>query len=295
MKKFLRAGVLLLSIFVLASGTALAAPPKIAVIVNDAAVNTDVAPYIKDGTTIVPLNVVQQIPGISVKWDNASKTITIARNGETVTLVAGQKTSTIGSKKVTLAVASSLEKGRVMVPLRFIAESANAHIIWNSNTRTIYVAKASDALTTQLASTNLAEARSAAVQYPRVSLLQNLNVSNDSQNQDYYFPEGKSNQFFISGGNGISYFEIVGNHSEELWTAKFDTSTKSSTGLFFLPYKMTNQDGKVPTLNSRVAFYHLMLPIMEASYGFIETDGQTTSLGQKDMKLNQFFEIPEEQ
>ncbi|MGN7764010.1 copper amine oxidase N-terminal domain-containing protein [Paenibacillus sp. 22594] len=295
MTKFLRTGVLLLSIFFLASGAAMAAPTKIAVIVNDATVNTDVAPYIKGGTTIVPLNVVQQIPGISVKWDNASKTITITRKGETVTLVAGQKFATIGSKKVALSVSSSLENGRVMVPLRFIAESANAHIIWNANTRTIYVAKASDALTTQLTSKNLAEARSAAVQYPKVSLLKNFSVTNDSQNQDYYFPQGKSNQFFILGGNGISYYEIVGNHSEQLWTAQFDPSAKSSNELFFLPYKITNQDGSVPTLNSRVAFYHLMLPIMEATYGFIETNGQTTSLGQKEIKLNRFFEIPEEQ
>lgn len=273
----------------------MAAPTKIAVIVNNAAVNTDVAPYIKGGTTIVPLNVVQQIPGISVKWDNASKTITITRKGDTVTLVAGQNFATVGSKKVALSVSSSLENGRVMVPLRFIAESANAHIIWNANTRTIYVAKASDALTTQLASKNLAEARSAAVQYPQVSLLKNFSVTNDTQNQDYYFPEGKSNPFFILGGNGISYYEIVGNHSEQLWTAKFDPSAKSSNELFFLPYKITNQDGSVPALNSRVAFYHLMLPIMEATYGFIETNGHTTSLGQKEIQLNRFFEIPEEQ
>jgi hypothetical protein len=296
MKKFLRTGILLVTIFVLTSGVAMAASSKISVIVNDVVVNTDVAPYIMEGTTIVPLNVVLQIPGISVKWDNTFKTITIIqKNGEKVTLVAGQKTATIGSKKVTLAVASSIEKGRVMVPLRFIAESSDAYVIWNSNTRSVYVAKASDTLKTKLASKSLADARSAAVQYPRVSLLQNLKITNDSQNQNYYFLEGKSSQFYISGGNGISYYEIVGNHSEELWSAKFDTSTQSSSDLFFLPYKITKQDGKMPTVNSRVAFYHLMLPIMEASYGFIETNGQTTSLGQRDMKLTQFFEIPDEQ
>jgi len=296
MKNFIKVTVLSFSIFVLAAGTAMAASPKIEIIVNNTYVDTDVAPYIKGGTTMVPLNVVQQIPGITVKWDNTSKTVTIVQNGEFVKLKAGEKTATVGSKKVALVVASSLEKGHVMVPLRFIAEAAQAHIIWNSDTRTIYVAKASDALTTQLASTNLAEARSAAFEYPRVSLLQNLNFTSDeSQNQDYYFPEGKSNQFYILGGNGISYYEIVGNHSEQLWTAKLDKSTKSSNGLFFLPYKLTKQDGEVPSLNSRVAFYHRMPHIMEASYGFIETDGQTTLLGQKGMELDRFFEIPEEQ
>ena len=51
MSKFLRAGLLLLLVFVLASGTAMAASDKIDVIVNDVTVTTDVAPYIKQGTT----------------------------------------------------------------------------------------------------------------------------------------------------------------------------------------------------------------------------------------------------
>ncbi|AIQ71638.1 copper amine oxidase N-terminal domain-containing protein [Paenibacillus graminis] len=291
MSKFLRAGLLLLLVFVLASGTAMAAPDKIDVIVNDVTVPTDVAPYIKQGTTIVPLNVVQKIPGISVTWENTTKTITIVRDGETITLVAGQKTATVGSEQVALTVASSLEKGHVMVPLRFIAASAGAEVVWNAKTRSVYVAKASDALTAQRASANLAEARTAAVQFPRVSLLKNFNITNDTQNQDYYFPEGKSDSFFIQGGNGIDYYKVSGNHSELVWRAKFDYRTKASNSLFFLPYKIVEQDGKAPSITGRLAFYHLMLPVMEATYGFIGTDGQMTTVGQNAMALDKFFEI----
>ncbi|WP_025692646.1 copper amine oxidase N-terminal domain-containing protein [Paenibacillus zanthoxyli] len=295
MRKFVKSFLgLSLSTIIMFSGTTLAASSRIEIVVNDSPVTTDIAPYLKQGTTIVPLNVVQQIPGINVKWDNASKTVTITRNGETITLVAGEKTATIGSQKVSLAVSSTLEKGRVMVPLRFIAESADAHVIWNAKIRTVYVAKASEELTAKLASTNLAEARSAAVQFPRTSQLKKMDVQNASQNQDYFFPEGLSTSFFIAGGNGVSYYKVTGNHSEEVWSAKLDTASKSSSSLFFLPYKVVDQDGEKPSINKRVVFYHLMLPIMEATYGFVETNGEATTIGQKGMQLNQFFVIEQE-
>ncbi|MNI76376.1 hypothetical protein D3C73_1326020 [compost metagenome] len=118
-------------------------------------------------------------------------------------------------------------------------------------------------------------------------------VLDESQGQKYYFPEGKADQFFLAGGSSISYYEIVGNHSEEKWTATFN-SVPASSGLFFLPRKITNQDGELPKITKRVAFYNFMGPIGEATYGFVEPNGEVTTLGQQEMKLNQFFHIPKE-
>ncbi|MNI71073.1 hypothetical protein D3C73_1269300 [compost metagenome] len=111
--------------------------------------------------------------------------------------------------------------------------------------------------------------------------------------QYYYFPEGKADQFFLGGGSSISYYEVVGNHSEEKWTATFD-SVKASSGLFFLPLKITNQDGELPKITSRVVFFEFMGHVGEANYGFVEPNGEVKTLGTKGMNLNQFFDIPEE-
>lgn len=278
----------------LTTGTASAAASAIKISINDLYADTDVAPYITNGTTMVPLQVIQKIPGGSVQWNNSSKTVTLTRNGETITLVAGQKTAKIGNKEVKLEASSTLKQGRVMVPLRFIAESTGAYVLWNPKQRVVFVAKSSDALKEQLASSNLAEARTAALKFPRVSSLEAFKITNeDGGNQDYYFPEGKADHFFLSGGNGISYYEVVGNHSVQKWTAIFN-SVKASSGLFFLPLKFTNQDGELPIVTSRVAFFHFMGHVGQANYGFIEPNGEVTTLGTKRMDLNQFFEIQEE-
>lgn len=302
MKKILKRGFigcltvsLLIAGSALATGTVSAASTAIKISINGIYADTDVAPYITSGTTMVPLKVAQQIPGISVQWNNSSKTVTLTRDGETITLVAGQKTAKVGNKEVTLQAASTLKQGRVMVPLRFIAESTEAYVLWNPKQRVVFVAKSSEGLKEQLASSNLSEARTAALKFPIVSSLKALEFipSEVGGNQSYYFPEGKADQFFLTGGNSISYYEVVGNHSEEKWTATFNSDSGSS-GPFFLHRKITDQDGELPKITGRVVFYNFMGPIGEATYGFVESNGEVNTLGQQAMELNQFFDIPGE-
>lgn len=280
----------------LTTGTASAAASAIQISMNNSFVDTDVAPYITNGTTMVPLQVAQKIPGSSIQWNNASKTVTLTRDGQTVTLVAGQQTAKIGNQEVKLEAASAIRKGRVMVPLRFIAESTGAYVLWNPKQRIVFVAsKPSEELKQQLASSNLAEARTAALKLPRVSALKQFEVGGvEGGNFDYYFPEGRADQFFLSGGNAIHYYEVVGDHSEVKWTATFDWKVKAASGLFFLPYRITNQDGTLPKLTGRVVFYHYMGHIGESGYGFVDPDGKETILGMKGMESEVFFEIPGE-
>lgn len=137
-----------------------------------------------------------------------------------------------------LEAASTLKQGRVIVPLRFIAESTGAYVLWNPKQRMVFVAQSGEELKEQLASSSLAEARSAALKFPMVSSLKALKFipSEVGGNQNYYFPEGRADQFFLTGGNSISYYEVSGNHSEEKWTATFKSDSGSS-GLFFCPEK----------------------------------------------------------
>lgn len=302
MKKMLKrsfvgclAASLLIAGSAISAGTASAASTAIKISINGLYANTDVAPYITSGTTMVPLQLAQKIPGSSIQWNNASKTVTITRDGATTTLVAGQKTAKVGNKEVKLEAASTLKQGRVIVPLRFIAESTGAYVLWNPKQRMVFVAQSGEELKEQLASSSLAEARSAALKFPMVSSLKALKFipSEVGGNQNYYFPEGRADQFFLTGGNSISYYEVSGNHSEEKWTATFKSDSGSS-GLFFLPRKITDQDGVLPKITSRVFFFHFKGHVGQSDYGFVETNGEVTTLGTKEMNLNQFFDIPEE-
>jgi hypothetical protein len=296
MNRFAKVSLTSMLALTLLSGSALAAAP-IEVIVNGTAANTDHAAYLKDGTTMVPLNVVQKLPGVSISWNNSVKTVKITGNNEKTLLVVGQKTARQGTKTITLPVASTLEKGRVMVPLRFVAEVSGAFVGWNQSTHTVYVAKTSPEFLKRLGSSVLSEARSAALSLPAVSLLKDIQPTPstlEGQSFNYYFPEGVADRFFVNAGDIIVYFEIMNGRSQEVWRARLDLGVKSGDSLFFTPYKVIEEDGVRPVINKRVVFYHVMTHIGAAGYGFVETNGTRTTLGTKDISMNSVFEIPEE-
>ncbi|WP_019912612.1 copper amine oxidase N-terminal domain-containing protein [Paenibacillus sp. HW567] len=210
MKKHLETYILAILVFATVSGTAAASNSGIiSIYVNNEYVFTKAPSYIDHGTAIVPLNVLQKIPGISITWNNSNKTVTIVHDKKTIQLVAGQNSAIIDSKKVDLPVASLIKNGSVMVPLRFIAEAAEAYIAWNPYERDVYVVKPTQEMIEKTKSANLAEARQATLELPTIRLLKSITQGVGSDNKYYYFPEGKSDQIFMTIGNGVEYLEAV--------------------------------------------------------------------------------------
>ncbi|MFD1775593.1 copper amine oxidase N-terminal domain-containing protein [Paenibacillus rhizophilus] len=290
------AGVLVLAII---SGETASAAGEIEVIVNNQTAGSGTSAYLANGTTMVPLNAVQQIPGISVSWDNKTKTVTVKRGCKVIKLVAGQKTASAGSGKIALSIPATLHKGHVLVPLRFIAEVSGAYVTWNSLSRTVYVAKADDQLKDRMASGNLTEARRAALQLPRVSMIRNLESTPSSlegQNFTYYFPEGDYGRFMTESGDVVSYYEVVNERSQLIWTARLTNAAVTESVLFFKNTKALDESGSRPVLNSRFVYFRTMPHIGAASYGFIDPDGAVSELGVQDVTLNEeVIDIPEEQ
>lgn len=295
MKKYFKTSLLAILVLAALSGKAMASGSgSISIDVNNDRIDTDAASYIDHGTTIVPLNVLQKIPGISVAWNNSNKTVTVVQKNKTITLVAGQNSAAIGSNRVKLPVASLIKNGRVMVPLRFIAEAADAYIGWNPYTRNVHVVKPTPEMIEKTKSSNLAEARQATLELPTVRLLKPITQGVGSDSKYYYFPEGKADQIFMTIGNGVEYLEAINGHLEQKWVARFDAKG-TIKGPFFLP-DIAEEVGKQPAISSdRITFFKQILPIGEADYGFIEKNGQITTLGHHDMPgLYDFFVIPEE-
>ncbi|AET58553.1 copper amine oxidase domain protein [Paenibacillus terrae HPL-003] len=285
-----------ISILSLTLGTGAARASSAHVIVNNSSIPSEDA-YQSHGTTMVPLNAVQNLPGVSIAWNNTTKTVVIDRSGKKTILKVGQKNTTIGSKKITLPVATTLRNGRVMVPLRFIADSSGAYVSWNPKSQTVYVAKASNEIKNKYTSDKLNVSRGAAIKLPKVSNLKEFTPKGyENLNTDYYFPEGKSDSFFIQEMDVISYYKINNDRVELIWTAHSDSTKKESNGLSFLPYKLLEQDGQKPTIQNRVAHFNFMATIGEISYSFIDNNGKEINLGQKPVDPTNFFiDIPDEQ
>lgn len=121
--------------------------------VNGTVVKTDSPPVIENGRTLAPVRAIVEALGYLVAWDSTTKTIDVY-NYYTEALVI---TMNVGSNKAKVAVGSGINSimderildapakiinGRVMVPVRFIAESLGCTVSWDADTKTISITQA---------------------------------------------------------------------------------------------------------------------------------------------------------
>ena len=95
------------------------------ILVNNEMDTLDVAPYVKDSRTYVPLRALAQSFGADVNWDETTGEITVDGNGTKVVLEVGKTTYTVNDNEKTMDVAPELDSaaGRTLVPVRFVAEA----------------------------------------------------------------------------------------------------------------------------------------------------------------------------
>lgn len=113
----------------------------ITVLFNGTKVGFDVSPYIEKGYTMVPIRGVSSLLGLRADWNSADKKITLTGNETEISLAIGQLETTVNGKAVNMDVPAEIQKGRTMVPLRFISEVFGAGIRWDNESRTIIITK----------------------------------------------------------------------------------------------------------------------------------------------------------
>ncbi|MGO4547357.1 family 10 glycosylhydrolase [Paenibacillus sp. 2TAB23] len=112
----------------------------IRIVLDGKTIKSDVAPYIIPGVnvTMVPLRVISEELKASVEWSQADQRATItSRDGKTIRMVKGDTVATVNGDIVRLDNTVLLNKGRVMVPLRFVSEVLGLQVNWNQSNRTI--------------------------------------------------------------------------------------------------------------------------------------------------------------
>ncbi|MXO76646.1 copper amine oxidase [Paenibacillus sp. OT2-17] len=148
MKRF---GVAVLSTLVLSSAFASLAgaqPDDIKVIINGVTQQYTQSPVVSQNTTLVPLRGVFESLGAKVDWDSKAKKVTASKNNDTLTLNVGSKLAYKNSNPVQLDAATQIQKGQVLVPLRFVSQSLGAKVNWDQSTRTITISNQADGSTT---------------------------------------------------------------------------------------------------------------------------------------------------
>jgi len=103
----------------------------------------DVAPYIKDGRTYLPVRYVAYCLGLTdanIIWDDANDTVTLIKSGTVVQLKIGSNTLLVNGASITMDVAPEIvDPGRTMLPIRWVAEAFGAVVTWDEAAQTVKI------------------------------------------------------------------------------------------------------------------------------------------------------------
>ena len=104
----------------------------------------DAAPYIKNERTYVPVRYLAYMLGVTednIKYDEATKTVTITKGSDEVQLVIGSTNIMVNGEAKTMDVAPEITNDRTMLPARFVAESLGYTVGWNPATQSVVLSK----------------------------------------------------------------------------------------------------------------------------------------------------------
>ena len=179
--------VLTLCVTAMAADTASTAgdvPPS--VMVNGEVVDfPDAAPQIVDGRTFIPLRAVFNVLGFAddnITWDGETRTATAVKDDLTITLTEGENTVTVTrgeeteTQETDAAAYVDAATGRVLVPLRFVAQAVGCNVGWDGNTRTAII---DDTAAILAANTETYDLMDRYMAYSRSFSERNYNVTGD--------------------------------------------------------------------------------------------------------------------
>ncbi|CAG7635594.1 hypothetical protein PAECIP111802_02158 [Paenibacillus allorhizosphaerae] len=107
--------------------------------VNGDEPSIEVAPFIRDGSTLVPFRAISEALKAEVSWNAEERSVTVTRDGIAVKLLIGSTTAYVDGKEVTLEVPASIVEGNTVVPVRFVSEALKAAVKWEDETQSVVI------------------------------------------------------------------------------------------------------------------------------------------------------------
>lgn len=97
----------------------------------------DFAPFISGEHTLIPIRFFVDALGGDVFWDQEAKRASVIRDGHLVEMWVADGLVTVDGRTVESPVPPQIRKNRVLLPLRFIAETLGWTVGWNGGTKSI--------------------------------------------------------------------------------------------------------------------------------------------------------------
>lgn len=102
-------------------------------------VESDVAPFIEESRTLVPLRVISENLGLDVKWLPEEKQVIISQGEDYFVFLIGENFYSKGDLKMEMDAAPKIVADRTFVPIRVIAELFNKEVNWDNANRTVVI------------------------------------------------------------------------------------------------------------------------------------------------------------
>lgn len=140
--------LLFMAISLIIPTISLAQEQPIKLIVGGITVETDVAPFIENGRTLVPIRVISETLGFKVDWFGEEEKVVIGDpkdegSGNALSLFIGDTTAYVSEyETVTLDVAPKIVNGRTFVPVRFVAEQFGLKVDWDESNWAVIIGEA---------------------------------------------------------------------------------------------------------------------------------------------------------
>ncbi len=109
------------------------------VLINGKEQSLEIPPVIIAGRTLVPLRFIGEALGAEVFWEPADKKITLVSDGKIIVLWLDKNIAFIDNVRFDLDTPPILVDGRTLVPLRFVASSLGAEVIWMPEAKVIEI------------------------------------------------------------------------------------------------------------------------------------------------------------
>lgn len=98
-----------------------------------------VTPQVQGSRIMVPVRGVFEKLGAEVAWEPRSGTVTAVRGDSKTVLTVGKTDATIDGQIANVGTPPIIAEGRVMVPLRFLAQALGAKVEWMGADRTVAI------------------------------------------------------------------------------------------------------------------------------------------------------------
>lgn len=113
----------------------------VSIYINNTKIYSDAPPIIEDGRTLVPLRVIGEALNADVAWYPKARVVHVEQNDGYMQFIIDDRQYWHDDEKCFLDVPATIKKGRTFVPLRVISEGFGADVMWDGQSRSIYIQK----------------------------------------------------------------------------------------------------------------------------------------------------------